>query len=103
MAGSDAEALKQLPLNEEELAILGDYLDQWNSTSDVEGPKEHEFTPAPIYLGACIDISSAQVYQKWLQNHGGKKDTKPSIKLGQKWTYQSVVESQKKKELLKKI
>lgn len=38
-----------------------------------------------------------------MQNHGGKKDTKPPIKLGRKWTYRSVVESQRKKELLKKI
>lgn len=32
MADSDNEAPKQLPLNEEEVAILEDYLDQWNST-----------------------------------------------------------------------
>lgn len=36
MADSDTEAPKQLPLNEEELAVLEDYLDQWNSTSGQE-------------------------------------------------------------------
>jgi hypothetical protein len=36
MTNSDDEAPKQLPLNEEEVAILEDYLDQWNSTSGQE-------------------------------------------------------------------
>ncbi|KAG2336363.1 hypothetical protein BDR05DRAFT_1005933 [Suillus weaverae] len=45
----------------------------------------------------------ASLFPSWLQNHGGKKDPKPPIKLGQKWTYRTVVESLRKRELLKKI
>ncbi|KAG1863240.1 hypothetical protein DFJ58DRAFT_912415 [Suillus subalutaceus] len=47
--------------------------------------------------------SRKNVHRKWLQNHGGKKEVKPPINLGWKWTYQSVVESLRKRELLKKI
>ncbi|KAG1837173.1 hypothetical protein DFJ58DRAFT_734525 [Suillus subalutaceus] len=47
--------------------------------------------------------SRKKVYRKWLQNHGGKRKGKPPINLGQKWTYWSVVESLRKRELLKTI
>jgi hypothetical protein len=47
--------------------------------------------------------SDVQVYHKWLQNHGETKNSKPPITIGRRWTFRSVVESLRKKELLKKI
>ncbi|KAG1752339.1 uncharacterized protein EDB91DRAFT_1243118 [Suillus paluster] len=55
-------------------------------------------------MDAKLLKSRKTVYRKWLQNHGGKKkDAKPPINLSRKWTYQVVVGSLRKKELLKKI
>ncbi|KAG1777148.1 hypothetical protein EV702DRAFT_1045540 [Suillus placidus] len=79
MTESDNEGLKQPPLNAEELAVLEGYLEQWTSTSGQESNVV------------------------WGDNHGEKKDPKPPIKLSRKWTYRMVVESLRKRELLKKI
>ncbi|KAG1831097.1 hypothetical protein EV424DRAFT_1343221 [Suillus variegatus] len=78
---SEKEAPKHLPLNEEELAVLEFYLEQWDSASSEEKNKT-----------GGIEMVSMQVYRKWLQNHGEKKDTRAPINLGRK-----------KKELLKQI
>ncbi|KAG1856167.1 hypothetical protein F4604DRAFT_1932033 [Suillus subluteus] len=105
---SDEEAPKHLPLNEEEVAVLEGYLEQWKSTSGAErnvvwedATKEAR-VKAPAMKAESLR-SRKNVYRKWLQNHGGKKEVKPPINLGQKWTYRSVVESLRKRELLKKI
>ncbi|KAG1839924.1 hypothetical protein F4604DRAFT_1940463 [Suillus subluteus] len=105
---SDEEALKHLPLNEEEVAVLEGHLKQWKSTSGAErnvvwedATKEAR-VKAPAMKPELLR-SWKNVYRKWLQNHGGKKEGNPPINLGQKWTYWSVVESLRKRELLKKI
>jgi hypothetical protein len=56
-----------------------------------------------IYHGGLLTESDVQVYHKWLQNHGETKNSKPPITIGRRWTFRSVVESLRKKELLKKI
>ncbi|KAG1778651.1 hypothetical protein EV702DRAFT_1196164 [Suillus placidus] len=108
MTESDDEAPKQPPLNAEELAVLENYLEQWTSTSGQErnvvwGDVTKEARPQAPDMSAKLLRSRKDVYRKWLQNHGGKKDLKPPIKLGWKWTYRTVVESLRKRELLKKI
>ncbi|KAG2341411.1 hypothetical protein BDR05DRAFT_949740 [Suillus weaverae] len=112
MEGSNSEtddkAPKQLPLTEEEVAVLEAYLEQWDSMSGKErnvlwgdATKEAWLQAPP--MDAALLKSRKMVYRKWLQNHGEKKDTKPPINMGWKWTYQSVIECIRKKELLKKI
>ncbi|KAG1834636.1 hypothetical protein DFJ58DRAFT_735769 [Suillus subalutaceus] len=112
MAGNDSETdggpPEQLPLNEEEMAVLEAYLDQWNSTSGEErntvwGDATTEAQLKAPAMNAKLLRSRKKVYRKWRQNHGEKKDGKPPINLGRKWTYWSVVESLRKKELLKTI
>ncbi|KAG1849739.1 hypothetical protein F4604DRAFT_1934766 [Suillus subluteus] len=105
---SDEEAPKHLPLNEEEVAVLEGYLKQWKSTSGAErnvvwedATKEAR-VKAPAMKPELLR-SQKNVYRKWLQNHGEKKEGKPPINLGRKWMYRSVVESLRKRELLKKI
>ncbi|KAG2030313.1 hypothetical protein BDR03DRAFT_987173 [Suillus americanus] len=105
---SDEEALKHLPLNEEEVAVLEGYLEQWKSTLGAErnvvweDATKEAWVKAPAMKAESLR-SRKNVYRKWLQNHGGKKQVKPPINLGQKWMYRSVVESLRKRELLKKI
>ncbi|KAG1730910.1 hypothetical protein EDB19DRAFT_1912750 [Suillus lakei] len=113
MAGNNSEAdeehPKQLPLNEVELAVLESYLEQWDSTSGKERNKVWGDATVEARLKAPdmdnkVLKSQRHVYRKWLQNHGGKKkEAKPPITLGRKWTYRSVVGSLRKKELLQKI
>ncbi|KAG0692272.1 hypothetical protein DFH29DRAFT_882731 [Suillus ampliporus] len=113
MAGNNSEAdeetPKQLPLSEGEVAVLESYLEQWDSMSGQERNVVWEDATTEARLKApAMDAkllrSRKTVYRKWLQNHGGKKkDAKAPINLGRKWTYRSVVESLRKKELLKKI
>ncbi|KAG1743974.1 uncharacterized protein EDB91DRAFT_1246858 [Suillus paluster] len=113
MAGNnleaDEEAPKQLPLNEGEVAVLESYLEQWDSMSGQErnvvwGDATMEARLKAPGMNAKLLKSRKTVYRKWLQNHRGKKkDAKPPINLGRKWTYQVVVGSLRKKELLKKI
>lgn len=48
--------------------------------------------------------NTIQAYETWFRNHGSKrKPKKPPIKIGQKWTERSVIDTLRKKELLKKI
>ncbi|KAG1884388.1 hypothetical protein F4604DRAFT_1677023 [Suillus subluteus] len=112
MAGNnseiDDEVPKQLPLNAEEVDVLESYLEQWDSTSGQErsavwGDATREARLKAPTMDAKLLKSRRTVYRKWLQNHGGKMDMKPPINLGQKWTYQMVVGSLRKKELLSKI
>ncbi|KAG1738082.1 uncharacterized protein EDB91DRAFT_1249378 [Suillus paluster] len=113
MAGNnseaDEEAPKQVPLNEGEVAVLESYLEQWDSTSGQErnvvwGDATTETRLKAPGMDAKLLKSQKTVYRKWLQNHRGKKkDAKPPINLGRKWTYRAVVGSLRKKELLKKI
>ncbi|KAG1868330.1 hypothetical protein DFJ58DRAFT_723591 [Suillus subalutaceus] len=98
---SDEEAPKHLPLNEEEVAVLEGYLEQWKSTSGVERNVVWEDATKEARVKA--PTMKAELLRKWLQNHGEKKQVKPPINLGRKWTYRSVVESLRKRELLKKI
>ncbi|KAG2048897.1 hypothetical protein BDR06DRAFT_1012549 [Suillus hirtellus] len=105
---SEQEAPKHLPLNQEELAILESYLEQWDSASSKEKNKvwKNVTTEAQLKapkMAADILMSQKTVYRKWLQNHGDKKDAKALINLGRKWTYRTVVGTLRKKELLKQI
>jgi hypothetical protein len=124
---ADEEPPKQLPLNEGEVAVLESYLEQWDSMSgqdrnvvwgdatteawlkapamDASLLKSRKMVSRSCHQPqAFVDGVAVKVYRKWLQNHGGKKkDAKPPINLGRKWTYRSVVGSLKKKEILKKI
>ncbi|KAG2744257.1 hypothetical protein P692DRAFT_201808537 [Suillus brevipes Sb2] len=83
---TNEEPPKQLPLNEKEVVVLEAYLEQWNSTSGKER-----------------NVVWGDVYHKWLQSHGETKNSKPPITIGRRWTYWSVIESLRKKGLLKKI
>ncbi|KAG1721903.1 uncharacterized protein EDB91DRAFT_1256308 [Suillus paluster] len=106
MAGNnseaDEEAPKQLPLNEGEVAVLESYLEQWDSMLGQE--RNVVWGDAMTEARLKAPGMDAKLLKKWLQNHvGKKKDAKPPINLGRKWTYQAVVGSLRKKELLKKI
>ncbi|KAG0699573.1 hypothetical protein DFH29DRAFT_1001911 [Suillus ampliporus] len=113
MAGNNSEAdeetPKQLPLSEGEVAVLESYLKQWDSMLGQERNMVWEDATMEAQLKApAMDAkllrSQKMLYRKWLQNHRGKKkDAKAPINLGRKWTYWLVVESLRKKELLKKI
>ncbi|KAG1823864.1 uncharacterized protein BJ212DRAFT_1296390 [Suillus subaureus] len=112
MAGNnlevDDEVPKQLPLNAEEVDVLESYLEQWDSTSGQErsavwGDGTREARLKAPTMDAKLLKSRRTVYQKWLQNHGGKKDMKPPINLGWKWTYWTVFGCLRKMELLLKI
>jgi hypothetical protein len=130
MPGSDSEtnekAPKQLPLSEEEIATLETYLEQWDSTAGKERqavwrdatnearPKAPSMDAELLRSRKLVSASGhsrwqrphrvhVKVYRKWLQNHGETKKAKPPITLGRRWTYRSVVESLRKKELLKTI
>ncbi|KAG1841157.1 hypothetical protein C8R48DRAFT_781460 [Suillus tomentosus] len=105
---SEQEAPKHLPLNQEELAVLEFYLEQWDSASSEEKNKvwKNVTTEARLKapkMAADILMFRKTVYRKWLQNHGDKKDAKAPINLGRKWTYWTVVGTLRKKDLLKQI
>ncbi|KAG1849003.1 hypothetical protein F4604DRAFT_1687540 [Suillus subluteus] len=98
---SDEEAPKHLPLNEEEVAVLEGYLKQWKSTLGAE--RNVVWEDATKEAQVKVPAMKAESLRSQKNNHGGKKEVKPPINLGWKWTYQSVVESLRKRELLKKI
>ncbi|KAG2337827.1 hypothetical protein BDR05DRAFT_1004702 [Suillus weaverae] len=81
----DDEAPKQLPLTEEEVAVLEAYLEQWDSTSGKE---------RNVLWGDATK-------EAWLQAPPMDATLLKSQKM--KWMYWSVIESLRKKELLKKI
>ncbi|KAG1868422.1 hypothetical protein F4604DRAFT_1927292 [Suillus subluteus] len=106
---SDEEAPKHLPLNEEEVAVLEGYLKQWKSTLGAErnvvwedATKEAR-VKAPAMKPELLRSRKNMSLQKMAAEPWGKKEGKPPINLGRKWTYRSVVESLRKRELLKKI
>ncbi|KAG1725095.1 hypothetical protein EDB19DRAFT_1833903 [Suillus lakei] len=106
MAGNNSEAdeehPKQLPLNEVELAVLESYLKQWDSASGKERNKV--WGDATVEARLKAPDMDGKVLKARRHNHGGKKkEAKPPITLGRKWTYRSVMESLRKKELLQKI
>ncbi|KAG2115303.1 uncharacterized protein F5147DRAFT_649680 [Suillus discolor] len=75
---SDEEPLKQVPLNEEEVAVLESYLEQWDLASSQERNVIWKDATTEARLKAPkmdknLLRSRKMVYRKWLQNHREKK------------------------------
>ncbi|KAG2052606.1 hypothetical protein BDR06DRAFT_1009454 [Suillus hirtellus] len=108
-SASDSESNKQPPANEEEVAVLQSYLEQWRSAA----PSEHknilraatmEARTKALVMSIVLSKARKVTYETWFQNHAkAKKQGKPPIKMGQKWTERSVIDMLWEKELLKKI
>ncbi|KAG2056551.1 hypothetical protein BDR06DRAFT_1005853 [Suillus hirtellus] len=108
-SASDSESNKQPPANEEEVAVLQSYLEQWCSASTSErknilkAATMEARMKAPI-MSIVLFKARKVTYETWLRNHAkAKKPGKPPIKMGQKWTERSIIDTLRKKELLKKI
>ncbi|KAG1873305.1 hypothetical protein C8R48DRAFT_769738 [Suillus tomentosus] len=106
---SDSESSKQPQLNEDEVKVLRSYLEQWDTAEPSERKKitkaasTEARTKAPVMSIRLLKERKA-AYETWFRNHGSKrKPKKPPIKIGQKWTERSVIDTLRKKELLKKI
>ncbi|KAG1864531.1 hypothetical protein C8R48DRAFT_773048 [Suillus tomentosus] len=60
-------------------------------------------TKAPV-MSIVLSKARKVTYDTWFRNNAkAKKPGKPPIKMGQKWTERSVIDTLRKKELLKKI
>ncbi|KAG1825410.1 hypothetical protein EV424DRAFT_1345754, partial [Suillus variegatus] len=108
-SASDSESNKQPPANEEEVAVLQSYLEQWRSAATSErknilkAATMEARTKAPV-MSIVLFKARKATYETWFRNHAKvKKPGKPPIKMGQKWTERSVIDTLRKKELLKKI
>ncbi|KAG1836609.1 hypothetical protein C8R48DRAFT_680474 [Suillus tomentosus] len=108
-SASDSESNKQPPANEEEVAVLQSYLEQWRSAAPSErknilrAATMEARTKAPV-MSIVLSKARKATYETWFRNHAkAKKQGKPPIKMGQKWTERSVIDTLRKKELLKKI
>ncbi|KAG1897291.1 uncharacterized protein F5891DRAFT_982684 [Suillus fuscotomentosus] len=96
-SGSESESNKQPALNEDEVAILRSYIEQWDSAEVSDRNKV-------LKAAATEARTKAPVYETWFRNQGmKKKPAKPPIKMGQRWTERSVIDTLRKKELLKTI
>ncbi|KAG0692325.1 hypothetical protein DFH29DRAFT_1008868 [Suillus ampliporus] len=109
MAGNNSEAdeetPKQLSLSEGEVAVLESYLEQWDSMSGQERNVVWEDATTEARLKAsAMDVKLLRSTENGCRTTERRRRTpKLPINLGRKWTYWSVVESLRKKELLKKI
>ncbi|KAG2086822.1 uncharacterized protein F5147DRAFT_781519 [Suillus discolor] len=108
-SASDSESNKQPPANEEEIAVLQSYLEQWRSAASSErknilrAATMEARTKAPV-MSIVLSKARKVTYETWFRNHAkAKKPGKPPIKMGQKWTERSVIDTLRKKELLRKI
>ncbi|KAG1787883.1 uncharacterized protein HD556DRAFT_1448389 [Suillus plorans] len=103
-SASDSESNKQPPANEEDVAVLQSYLEQWRSAAASE--RKNILKAATMEAQTKAPVMSIVLFKacKAFHNHAKvKKLGKPPIKMGQKWTERSVVDTLRKKELLKKI
>ncbi|KAG1895092.1 uncharacterized protein F5891DRAFT_984542 [Suillus fuscotomentosus] len=108
-SASDSESNKQPPANEEEVTVLQSYLEQWLSANPLErknilrAATMEARTKAPV-MSIVLSKARKATYDTWFCNNAkAKKPGKPPIKMGQKWTERSVIDTLRKKELLKKI
>ncbi|KAG2092288.1 uncharacterized protein F5147DRAFT_779682 [Suillus discolor] len=108
-SGSESESNKQPALNEDEVAILQSYIEQWDLAEVLDRNKVLKAaatkarTKAPV-MGIRLLKDHKAVYETWFQNQGMKRKlAKPPIKMGQRWTERSVIDTSRKKELLKTI
>ncbi|KAG1888941.1 uncharacterized protein F5891DRAFT_1199082 [Suillus fuscotomentosus] len=108
-SASDSESNKQPPANEEEVAVLQSYLEQWRSAAPSERKNilraaTMEAQTKALVMSIILSKARKATYETWFRNHAkAKKQGKPLIKMGQKWTERSVIDTLRKKELLKKI
>ncbi|KAG2112360.1 uncharacterized protein F5147DRAFT_771426 [Suillus discolor] len=105
-SGSESESSKQPALNKDEVAVLQSYIEQWESAEASERKKvlkaaaTEAWTKAPVMAIRLLKDWRGT----WFQNQGLKRKlAKPPIKMGQRWTERSVIDTLRKKELLKKI
>ncbi|KAG1837208.1 hypothetical protein C8R48DRAFT_680371 [Suillus tomentosus] len=103
------EVRKQPPLTQEEVTILESYIEQWDSAEPSERKRVSKAaatearTKAPV-MSIRLLKDRKVAYEAWFRSQGTKrKPSKPPIKIGQKWTERSVVDTLRKKELLEKI
>ncbi|KAG1868417.1 hypothetical protein F4604DRAFT_1927280 [Suillus subluteus] len=106
---SNSESNKQPPACEEEVAVLRSYLEQWRSAAPSEQKNilkvatTEARTKAPV-MSIVLSKARKATYETWFRNHvKAKQPGKPPIKMGQKWTERSVIDTLRKKELLKRI
>ncbi|KAG2108734.1 uncharacterized protein F5147DRAFT_836966 [Suillus discolor] len=98
---SEEEVQKHLPLNREEVAVLESHLEKWDNALGKDRNKV--WKDATMEARLKTPKMDAAKLRSRKTNHGEKKDAKAPINLGRKWTYQMVVGTLWKKELLKKI
>ncbi|KAG1786203.1 uncharacterized protein HD556DRAFT_1313650 [Suillus plorans] len=108
-SASESDTRKQPPLSQEEVTILESYIEQWDSAEPSERKRVSKAaatearTKAPV-MSIRLLKDRKVAYEAWFRSQGTKrKPSKPPIKIGQKWTERSVVDTLRKKELLEKI
>ncbi|KAG1823309.1 hypothetical protein EV424DRAFT_1346333 [Suillus variegatus] len=100
-SGSESESNKQPALNEDEVTILQSYIEQWESAEVSDRNKILKAAATEAQTKAPIARQSTET---WFRNQGMKRKlAKPPIKMGQRWTERSVIDTLRKKELLKTI
>ncbi|KAG2058076.1 hypothetical protein BDR06DRAFT_1004751 [Suillus hirtellus] len=96
-SGSESESNKQPALNEDEVAILWSYIKQWDSAEVLDHNKVLKAAATEVQTKA--PVMGIQL----LKDRKAKKPAKFPIKMGQRWTERSVIDTLQKKELLKTI